>query len=327
MKPEAQSAARHVDVFNGDADGLCALRQLRLAERRGGELVTGVKRDIQLLENVTVARGDRVTVLDISLDQNRAALERLLGADAQVRYFDHHYAGTIPQHPNLEAHIDTSADVCTSLLVDRHLRGTQRAWAVVACFGDGLTKTGYELAAASGIVDAGALRELGECLNYNAYGEREEDLCFPPARLYAILESYADPREFIAADPAFQALRARREADLSLGLACPRSAASAGRAVYVLPDADWSRRVGGILANHLVQRDPARAFAVLYPNSRGGYTISVRAPGAAPNGAADLCRRFPTGGGREAAGGVNHVAADGVEGFLAAFAEAFPDQR
>jgi hypothetical protein len=328
MKGMPETAVRQIDVFNGDADGLCALRQLRLAERRGGELVTGVKRDIRLLEKVTASRGDRVTVLDISLDQNRAALERLLAAGAQVRYFDHHYAGAIPQCPNLDAHIDTGADVCTSLLVDRHLQGSQRPWAVVACFGDGLVETGYELAAVAGITGsaADALRELGECLNYNAYGEREEDLCFAPARLYGILEGYADPREFIAAEPAFQVLRKRLADDTGSGLACSPSATSAARAVYVLPDTGWSRRVGGILANHLVQRDPARAYAVLYPNSKRGYTISVRAPGASRKGAADLCRKFPTGGGREAAAGINHLPLDGVDAFLSAFADAFPDR-
>ena len=34
------------DIFNGDADGLCALQQLRLAEPRTATLVTGTKRDI-----------------------------------------------------------------------------------------------------------------------------------------------------------------------------------------------------------------------------------------------------------------------------------------
>jgi hypothetical protein len=41
-----------IDCFNGDADGLCALHQLRLAEPAESELVTGVKRDIQLLERI-----------------------------------------------------------------------------------------------------------------------------------------------------------------------------------------------------------------------------------------------------------------------------------
>ena len=59
------------DAFNGDADGICALIQLRLDEPRpDARLVTGVKRDIQLLNKVEVQPGDRVTALDISFDKN-----------------------------------------------------------------------------------------------------------------------------------------------------------------------------------------------------------------------------------------------------------------
>ena len=66
------------DVFNGDADGICALLQLRLAEPRQAQLVTGVKRDINLLSRLEAGRGDRITALDISLDKNRAGLEQAL---------------------------------------------------------------------------------------------------------------------------------------------------------------------------------------------------------------------------------------------------------
>jgi len=68
----------HYDVFNGDADGLCALQQLRLAEPKESRLITGIKRDIKLLSRVDAADGDSVTVLDISLDKNREALQALL---------------------------------------------------------------------------------------------------------------------------------------------------------------------------------------------------------------------------------------------------------
>jgi len=40
------------DVFNGDADGICALIQLRLANPSESTLVTGVKRDIALARQV-----------------------------------------------------------------------------------------------------------------------------------------------------------------------------------------------------------------------------------------------------------------------------------
>ncbi|PUE05199.1 MAG: acetyltransferase, partial [Candidatus Sedimenticola endophacoides] len=45
------------DVFNGDADGICALLQLRREEPREAVLVTGVKRDIALLERVDAGAG------------------------------------------------------------------------------------------------------------------------------------------------------------------------------------------------------------------------------------------------------------------------------
>src|SRR5258706_347919 len=84
---------RHFDVFNGDADGICSLHQLRLDEPCDSTLVTGMKRDIALLESVPAQAGDVVTVLDVSLDRNRDALRSLLDRGAEVRYFDHHYAG------------------------------------------------------------------------------------------------------------------------------------------------------------------------------------------------------------------------------------------
>ena len=57
------------DIFNGDADGICALLQLRLAEPRNATLITGVKRDISLLKQVNAKPGDRLTVLDISMEK------------------------------------------------------------------------------------------------------------------------------------------------------------------------------------------------------------------------------------------------------------------
>ena len=81
------------DVFNGDADGICALLQLRQLEPRSATLITGVKRDIQLLQKIDPQAGDRVTVLDISMAKNKVALELALGKGATVFYVDHHAAG------------------------------------------------------------------------------------------------------------------------------------------------------------------------------------------------------------------------------------------
>jgi len=154
----------HYDVFNGDADGICALQQLRLARPRASVLVTGLKRDIALLQRVPAQRGDSVTVLDVSLARNRAALEQLLARGVRVEYFDHHHADALPDHPGLRLFIDTAPGVCTSMLVDRHLGGARREWAVVGAFGDNLPQAAEALARAAGLPEADVepLRELGE---------------------------------------------------------------------------------------------------------------------------------------------------------------------
>ena len=136
----------HIDVFNGDADGICALHQLRLVDPVDSQLVTGPKRDISLLKRVKAMAGDQVTVLDVALSKNREALDKLLEAGVQVRYFDHHQPGEIPEHPNFEPHIDTDANVCTSLLVNQSLQGRHLLWAVTAAFGDNLADAARQAA-------------------------------------------------------------------------------------------------------------------------------------------------------------------------------------
>ncbi|MCW5208571.1 acetyltransferase, partial [Desulfobulbus sp. US2] len=91
-----------LDVFNGDADGICALHQLRLHEPRpDARLLSGVKRDIALLEQVTEVSNTALTVLDISLDRNRESLEKILAGGNTVFYADHHYAGELPNSERL----------------------------------------------------------------------------------------------------------------------------------------------------------------------------------------------------------------------------------
>lgn len=75
---------KYIDVFNGDADGICALHQLRLANPVESLLVTGVKRDINLLKKVNAGSRDKLTVLDISLDKNKKELLRCLHKRIQI---------------------------------------------------------------------------------------------------------------------------------------------------------------------------------------------------------------------------------------------------
>jgi hypothetical protein len=316
-------------VFNGDADGICAAHQLRLAGYAPDQVVTGVKRDIALLERVRAGAGDSVVVADISLDSNRAALLRLLAQGARITWHDHHYAGEIPAHAGLTAHIDTAQDACSSLIVDRLLNGRYAPWAVAAAFGDNLHAVAARAARACGLgeADTAALRELGELVNYNAYGETEADLHLAPARLFERVAPYADPREFIAADDLLTGLRAGFAADMGAARAIAPLHCGGGALCYRLPDAPWSRRVNGVFANELARAAPQRAHAVLVERRQAGaigYTVSVRAPDARPVGADALCRQFPQGGGRGRAAGINWLPAAELERFSLALAVAFP---
>ena len=161
----------HYDVFNGDADGICALLQLRLEQPLGSTRITGTKRDIGLLERVHAEPGDTVTVLDISMIKNSDALRQLLDKGVAVDYIDHHAAGEIPDHANLTATISEAPAVCTALLVNGRLRGARVEWAITGAFGDNLDEPAQRLAEKSGLraSDVAALRELGICINYNGY--------------------------------------------------------------------------------------------------------------------------------------------------------------
>jgi len=316
---------RSIDVFNGDADGLCSLRQLRLAEPADSQLVTGPKRDIALLERVDAGPGDSVTVLDVSLERNRAALLGLLERGVRVRYFDHHFAGEVPAHAGLEAVLDTSRRICTSVLVDRYLKGRFRVWAVVGAFGDNLDDVALGLGAslALGAAELEKLRELGRSLNYNAYGESESDLLIRPAQLYARLAKYEDPLEFLAKEKIFTRLQAARHADLEAAMETPPRWSGERASATLLPDRPSSRRVLGVFANHLAGIDPRRAHAVLAPRTKGGYMVSVRVPASAGSSAEAFCRQFPTGGGRSEAAGIDQLPAERLEEFLEYFDAAF----
>jgi hypothetical protein len=314
---------RYFDVFNGDADGICALHQLRLADPVDSTVVTGLKRDNALLASVPAGEGDVVTVLDLPLTRNREALDQLLERGAVVHYFDHHFAGPIPSHPRLLAMIDESGATCTSSLIDRYLRGRYRIWAVVGAFGDNLDDTAVELARTLEI-DAQRLeqlRELGTNVNYGAYGRDEADVLMPPAEVYRVVSHYADPFELAAREPLFERLAEERRDDIERALAGRPVRATRSADAWVLPDAAWSRRVSGTFANRLALLQPHRAHAVLTSLAGGGYVVSLRAPRGKGPSAVEFCRHFPTGGGRAAAAGIDRLESSGLDAFLEAFGE------
>lgn len=300
----------YFDCFNGDADGICALTQLRLADPRESKLVTGVKRDINLLANVEASAGDLVTVLDVSLDKNRQGLERILAAGAHVFYCDHHFAGDIPSHENLDAVINTTSDVCTSLLINKRLKNAFLDWAVVGTFGDNLKKSAHVLAKPLALkeADLAELEALGIYLNYNGYGATVDDLYFAPADLYKLTVQHESAFGFINDDAeSFNILKNGYNGDMLKAAATKPIYDTDSVAVFEFPNEPWARRVSGVYGNDLANSFPARAHAVITQKADGAYQVSIRAPLNNKQGADEVCRQFETGGGRTAAAGINHL--------------------
>lgn len=312
------------DVFNGDADGICALLQLRSAEPRQSTLITGVKRDIELLQQVDAKAGDRVTVLDISMEKNTQALLKVLDQGASVFYADHHMPGDIPNHPNLQAIIDESPKICTSLLVNNHLKDAFALWAITGAFGDNLRTSALELGAKHAVAEKTLeqLENLGIYINYNGYGSALEDLHFHPENLFRLLSPYGNPLDFIGdSKENFQKLEQGYQDDMANAANLQPERKTDKTAVFIMPDEPWSRRVSGVYSNALTNDFPERAHAVLTINKDGTFVVSVRAPLSNRTGAGELCKQFPTGGGRAAAAGINHLPADMVGAFIDAFTQ------
>ena len=317
---------RVIAAFNGDADGIISQHMLGLAGRLGDapERITGLKRDVRLLRHVRDAAGAQVFALDISLAANREDALRLLEQGARIFWADHHDPGAPIAHAHLEAHIDTNPTICTALIVDRLLAGRFAPWAVAAAFGDNQHEAARARAAQAGIAGGRleALRELGEALNYAGYGLAEEDLHVHPRALAGAVAAFADPWAFARESKLFARLREGLRADREQAQALRPAIERPGWALFVLPDAPWARRMIGLLANELARAHPGRAHALLLP-MEGGWRVSVRAPRSDPRGALAVCRRFASGGGREAAAGINRLPREQMEALAAAMDEVF----
>ncbi len=312
------------DLFNGDADGICSLQQLRLQQPKNTMLITGIKRDINLFSKVTAEKGDEITALDISFDKNRGGVQAAIDAGARVFYADHHFAGELVESELLEVHINTDADTCTSLIINEHLSDKFYAWAIAGAYGDNLFNSAEALADRFNVRenDREVLKELGICLNYNGYGFTVDDLVYHPADLFKLVQPYENPLDFIATDDYKKLLTAYHQ-DIEKTHQLSALDARENGAIYILPDQPWSRRVNGVFSNDLARDHTSRAHAVLVECGANCYRVSVRAPMDNKTGADDLCRQFDTGGGRKAAAGINQLAESDLSLFTEKFFNAF----
>ena len=327
----------HYDVFNGDADGIIALLQLRLSSKDSKQgvkpfadveplagvehstLITGVKRDIDLLKQVDGNLASSVTVLDISMEKNIEALTNLLNDNVDVFYVDHHRTGKVPQSEKLTSLLDIDANTCTSLLVNEHLGGEFATWAVVAAFGDNMHASAVSLANELGLTvdEQSLLQELGIYINYNGYGSNTEDLHYHPAQLYQQLLSYPNPFDLIyQKDSVFSKLKTAYLTDMAKANSAAVVFENNSFKAVQLADESWARRVSGVFGNELANASPSRAHVVLTLNVDKSYTVSVRAPLNNKQGAGELCAQFPTGGGRAAAAGINALPEEMLGDFL-----------
>jgi hypothetical protein len=250
-------------------------------------------------------------------------LQRILAAGAEVFYCDHHFAGEIPESDKLQAMINTAPDVCTSILVNEHLNGAFREWAVVGAFGDNLQDSARRIARPLDLADDKLLRleNLGIYINYNGYGSNLADLHFEPAHLFRKVSAFPSPFDFmVEGREDFEKLEQGYQQDMSTAESLAPEYRDAAVAVFMMPNEAWARRVSGVYSNDLANGDPARAHAVLTAKANGCYLVSVRAPLENKTGADELCMKFPTGGGRKAAAGINDLPADMLKEFIDTFA-------
>ena len=318
------------DLFNGDADGIFSLLQMRQVDPRPDAVrVTGVKRDTKLFWQIAdhVSSGDQITALDIGMARNAVGLAAVLERGGDVFFCDHHPTGDVPKHNNLTALTDTSAGTCTAYLIDKHLEGAKAAWAVCGAYGDNFQDLAAQIARDRGVIlPLGQLRELGELVDYNAYGLTVEDLHFHPSDLYARLCAYPDPMAFIEDAPdALDTLRQGHRTDWDIAESAREIHISNSGQILSLPASPASNRISGLFANALVDEEPDKAFAVLThlgPES-GGYRVSLRAPTSREIYPANAFAAEFGGGGRAEAAGIDMLTEADMTRFIDAFTARF----
>ena len=266
-------------AYNGDADGICSMVQWGLVHGIEGKRITGVKRDIMLLDRVKPESGDELIVMDISHARNQERAKILSSKGIDITWFDHHLAGD--NLANIRSYIDTSADVCTAKLVEKYL-GRESDWAEVALHGDGLSIHSSKQ----------EFKELGELLNYNGYGEDLSDLHYHPDDLLKECLKAETPLQFMQSE-AFAILKKGFERDISNA-----ESVEMINGIYILPNEAWARRVVGVFAHRI--NSESDGISVIAIDLGTHLKISLRGQ----SGIGKICAKFG-GGGRETAGGID----------------------
>lgn len=266
-------------AFNGDADGICSMVQWGLVHGIEGQIVTGVKRDIELLKKVHPNMGDEIIVMDISLARNHVMASKFCAEGYKMTWFDHHLPGDVIE--GLEAYIDTSPNVCTAKIVEDFLQ-IKSDWSEVALHGDGLSQYSSKP----------ELKELGELLNYNGYGADLSDLHIHPDKLLSVCLESKTPERFMETSE-FTMLQQGFATDMSKA-----DSVEIVDGIYLLPDESWARRVVGVMAHRINSKSPGPHVIAI--DKGDALQVSLRGQ----SGIGDICAKFG-GGGRATAGGID----------------------
>ena len=313
------------DVFNGDTDGIFAWHQLRLTHPRDAEIVTGVKRDVNLASKVNAEEGDLVTIMDVSHAKNRKDVQRILDSGAIIEYFDHHDPKELIEHPNITYHINTEPNISTGLIVNSHVNGQNRLWSIATAFGDNHLDLAMNMAKSESLSDEQVLilKQIGLVVNYNSYGQTIEDLFYSHEEIAEAARACgSDIFKFLEQGDIFSTLLENFNADMSSAVCQEPFSISENGVIYTLPNEAWTHRIMGSFSNHLVSTNKNLACAIAVLNSDGTYRISVRSSINNPHGAGNLCGNFG-GGGREKAGGINNLPASDMNTFKEEFDKVF----
>ena len=121
-------AMTHYDVFNGDADGMCALHQLRLAAPRDCRCSSPAPSATSRCSRGCGAREATASRCSTSRSTSTAtALDALLARGVRVTVVRSPLRRRRARAPATRRQRSTPApDVCTAMLVDRHLGGRCR---------------------------------------------------------------------------------------------------------------------------------------------------------------------------------------------------------
>lgn len=314
---------KYYDFFNGDADGIISLHQYRMHYPQNSELFTGVKRDVKLLRHCTNITDSKFTIFDVSLLSNKDYVNTILSNRNTIRWFDHHEPGNKELGENFEIFVDTDPNCCTNILVDKFLEGLYRPWTICGAYGDNLHEQAEKLNPCFDESSMNQLKEIGETLNYNGYGNEESDLTVHPKYVYLDLKEYESPFEYRKKSEVYNKIYTQMKSDEAELCSSEILHDTEVGKIILLPNTKASIRYSGIYSNKQTTDNPNKAFAILTSIDEENYRISIRSPKTNPHGASKLALQFPTGGGREKAAGINELPKSELNDFINKFEDIY----